>query len=227
MDKQKYEKEIKLMLAQNNTEYELYPLIANIIAPTLNGLSLRYVFARRRSKLGKIYYGISGFPDMAVLDLNFANIKLEKISADNRNQLKGCVEVKAYGRKLFDLEYLEKFVTDKVDHSIKETRDIGQLLGEILWYKKVLYTNGIKWKLFILKHNADTEKKIIEIVNNRKDVDGDSSKINDGKPDKKEEWWKDPVVSDIIQNDIEEQILTNDCMKNWDDFLSAIEKIKW
>lgn len=227
MDKQKYEKEIEIILKQNNTEYELYPLIANIMAPTLNGLSLRYVFARQRSKLGKIYYGISGFPDMAILDPSFANIELENISVDNRNQLKGCVEVKAYGQELFRLEYLKKFAADKVEHSIKETRNVGQLLGEILWYKKVLYTNGVEWKLFTLKHNSDTEKKIIEIVNNKKCVDGDSSKINDEKPDKKEEWWKDPVVSNIIQNDIEEQILTNDCMKNWDDFLSAIEKIKW
>ena len=55
MTKEKYQKEIELIQAQNNTEIELYPLATEIIQTATEGLSKRYVFDRKKSKKGNIY----------------------------------------------------------------------------------------------------------------------------------------------------------------------------
>lgn len=46
MTKEKYQKEIELIKAQNNTEIELYLLATEIIQPMTGELSKRYVFNR-------------------------------------------------------------------------------------------------------------------------------------------------------------------------------------
>ena len=49
MTKEEYQKEIKLIETQNNTEFELYPLAREIIQPTTKELSKRYVFNRKNT----------------------------------------------------------------------------------------------------------------------------------------------------------------------------------
>lgn len=61
MTKEKYQKEIKLIQAQNNTEIELYPLATEIIQTATEGLSKRYVFGRKKSKKGNVYYEMLPF----------------------------------------------------------------------------------------------------------------------------------------------------------------------
>lgn len=54
--------------------------------------------------------------------------------------------------------------------SIKKevTRDEGQLIGEILWYKKVLYTNGKEWNyIYIDKYSQELKETVLKIVNAR------------------------------------------------------------
>ena len=42
----------------------------------------------------------------------------------------------------------------------KVLRDVSQLLNEIIWYKKVLYTNGVKWKYLEFESIELKDKKV-------------------------------------------------------------------
>lgn len=212
MNKEEYIDEIQLIQDQNDTEFEIYPLVSEIIAPTLEGLSKRYVFARRISPLGQIYYGISSFPDIAILDYDFKNKEHKEISFENWKKLKGCVEVKAYNEPLYDLEDLKNIIKESEESLRKE---VAQLTGEILWYKKVLYTNGVQWKLFSFDSYLEYKKEIIGIV---------QEKINSGT---QSDWWKNTKILDIINNKISEKIITDDCTRNWHEFEESIKNIDW
>lgn len=151
MEKQEYIEEVNLIKEQNDTEFEIYPMAVEIIQPTIKNLSKRYVFARRKTDKGQIYYGISSFPDVAILDKKFKNISNKTINEDVWHQLKGCLEVKALETELITRFQIEEVISKKPD---KLGQKIGQLIGEILWYKKVIYTNGIEWRyLYIKEYN--------------------------------------------------------------------------
>ncbi len=212
MNKTEYIDEIRLIQDQNNVEFEIYPLVSEIIAPTLEGLSKRYIFARRKSSLGQIYYGISTFPDIAILDRDFKNREHKEINFENWKKLKGCVEVKAYNRKLYSLEELKNFIKESEKSLVKE---VAQLIGEILWYKKVLYTNGVQWKLFFLESYLEFNKEIIGIVQERI------------KRETPPDWWKNTEILNIINNKIFEKNITDNCINNWDEFILNIKKIDW
>ena len=89
LSKEDYTEEIGLIKKQNYVEAELYPIVADIIKPTLkDSLSKRYVFGRQRSALGQIYYGLSNFPDIVILDKTYENksrksIKIEEWKKSN------------------------------------------------------------------------------------------------------------------------------------------------
>lgn len=221
MTKEEYEDEIQLIKEQNDMEFELYPLIAEIIAPTLkNKLSKRYVFARRKTELGQIYYGLSSFPDIAILDCDFRNEKNKEINIENWEKLRGCIEAKQYNKKLYSLSDIKLAIDNE---SISD--EIGQLLGEILWYKNVLYTNGVKWKLFCIDFYDENEKNVvIEIVKKRISFDASNK-------DKKEEFvcWKDESFKTIkkITDKIKEKNIVDNCLDNWVEFIDEINKIIW
>ena len=104
MDRNEYVEEIKLIQEQNDVEFELYPMAVDIIKPTLKNLSKRYVFARRKTDRGQLYYGVSSFPDVAILDNEFKNTPNTCISKEEWLKLKGCVEVKALSSRLISKE---------------------------------------------------------------------------------------------------------------------------
>lgn len=210
MDKEEYFDEIGLIREQNNTEIELYPLVSEIIAPTLKGLSKRYVFSRRISKLGLIFYGISKFPDIAILDRDFRNKKNSEVNGENWLKLRGCVEAKALDVPLCNLNDLKGLKDPNKSES--EKQEAAELLGEILWYKKVLYTNGIVWKVFSFDSHCDFKDKIVEIAVDSK---GQS------------EWWKNDTVIDIANTKISEMTISTNCLENWDEFINNIKGIKW
>lgn len=226
MTKEEYNDEILLIKEQNDVELELYPLIGDIIAPTLHGLSKRYVFARKKSPLGQIYYGISSFPDIAILDNDFRNEKHKEINGDNWKKLRGCIEAKKFNSHLYELQELKDYIEEPVTKAgVIKVIDIGQLLGEILWYKKVLYTNGIEWKLFSTASYSEVdENTIINIVNKRIYLEADTKDSNYiwYKDETNYEWLKE------IMNKIKEQTITKNCLDNWEEFISNMHNIlKW
>ncbi|GAA6377276.1 hypothetical protein I230019B6_26370 [Firmicutes bacterium i23-0019-B6] len=227
MTKEEYQKEIKLIETQNNTEFELYPLAREIIQPTTKELSKRYVFNRKKTKKGNIYYGLSSFPDIAILDKEFKDIDRNEIKEEDWNGIIGSLEIKALGDKLFNINEIQDCLSEE-----NLTKDEGQLIGEILWYKKVLYTNGIEWKYFYVdKYSQELKEVILKIVNDR---------ITSKKEDEYDWWSKfkklDIKIKDINvckkdelieENCIFYDCITENCMEDWDDFIDKINKINW
>lgn len=140
-----YIREIELIIKQNFVEQDLYSIIACLIREKVNfkSLSLRDVSNRRRTMsrygLEKVFYGIGGFPDFVILS--------EKFSGDSpcKKNILGAIEAKYIGCPL------------------KDIKDNIQLKGHILWFNKVLYTNGLEWQYY----NYDAKKgSIIEQIQN-------------------------------------------------------------
>lgn len=215
MELKEYQEEIELIRDQNDTEFEIYPMAVEIIQPTLKNLSKRYVFARRKSAKGQIYYGLSSFPDVAILDKKYKNISNSTIDKELWIQLKGCLEVKSLGKKLITKSQVEEVITKKPD--ILEP-EIGQLLGEILWYKKVLYTNGIEWRcLRVNEYSDDLIKKVIDTFKMRIDFENKN-------PETEFNWWTSFKELDL---EIVDECLTENCMDDWKGFITKINQIKW
>ena len=214
MDFYKYIDEINLIKNQNNTERDLYYLVKQTLEPYCCGLSLRIVAERIKSELGQIFYGISSVPDIAILDRDFVNNQHYKITGKNRDKLKGCIEVKNLGEKLYTLEELkEEFENENVGTAA------GQLAGELFWYKKLLYTNGKEWRLLTYNNRRENDDEIIGIVTKRIEEEK-KGKFN---------WTKDTGIKKtakkILNENIEEKIITKNCTKYWDEFIAEIKKI--
>lgn len=134
MDFQLYKEEIQLLQAQNRVECDLYSIVAFIIRGSKEGcnISLRDITARRTSNFSKSFKGDAGFADFVIR-------KREKSA--NAGIL-GAIEVKYINSNL-DLQ-----------------KNIEQLNGHINFYKNVIYTNGIEWRVYGLDECG--EKKLIE-----------------------------------------------------------------
>lgn len=65
----------------------------------------------------------------------------------------------------------------------------GQLLGELLWYGKVLYTNGVIWKYYAL--SKESEEKINGIRKNWIIADKNEGATSPDGKDKKKNWKKE------------------------------------
>lgn len=130
----KYKAEVELIEKQNDVEHDLYNIIANVIRDrnVFNDVSMRDIGNRRRSKgkKEKVLWGLKGFPDFVFLDMEYQPV------ANNvdRQYLYGVIEA--------------KFVDKPLYTSIDDKR---QLWGHLLWFKKVIYTNGIEWRFYSIE----------------------------------------------------------------------------
>ena len=216
LDKEYYSEEIRLIEKQNDVEAELYPLVAGIIQPTLKNLSKRYVFGRQRSSMGQIYYGLSNFPDIVILDKSYENKSRKSIKIEDWRQLRGCVEVKNLKHGLMTEEEIRTTLSNKPMHI---TREMGQLIGDLLWYKKVIYTNGLQWRFLSITDDDNNElvNRIIEVVNKR-------IKLEEGKHPF--DWWENIEMKDGMLN-YTDICLAKDCIQEWDKFIKRVNNIKW
>lgn len=200
MYKQEFLEEVKLIKEQNDVEVEMYPMVLELIQPTLKTLSKRYVFARRKTPRSQIYYGLSSFPDVAILDKSF---KIAEINYDNKcknlkaqdnyiskawSQFYGCIEVKRLNFPLITKEQIEYVLREKPESLAVE---MGQLIGEILWYKQVLYTNGIEWRyLSVEKYDEKLKDLVLQTFKNR--IENEKKGFD---------WWKYFRESEFVIND--------------------------
>lgn len=216
LNKEYYSEEIKLIEKQNDVEAELYPLVAGIIQPTLKNLSKRYVFGRQRSSMGQIYYGLSNFPDIVILDKSYENKSRKSIKIEDWRQLRGCVEVKNLKHGLMTEEEIKSTLLNNFEHM---TQEMGQLIGDLLWYKKVIYTNGLQWRFLSITDDDNNElaNRVIEVVNKR-------IKLEEAKHPF--DWWENIEMKDGMLN-YTDICLAKDCIQEWDKFIKRVNNIKW
>ncbi|URN93112.1 MAG: hypothetical protein NAG76_14835 [Candidatus Pristimantibacillus lignocellulolyticus] len=140
-----YRDEIELIRAQNLVECDLYSIIACIIRERKQGneISLRDVSVRRETDFSKRFRGNSGFPDFVIRTRDKTN---------NANIL-GAVEVKY------------------VDEDLDLENHLEQLIGHLDFYKRVIYTNGLKWRYYVIdeiqENNVIWEIELGEIQNGK------------------------------------------------------------
>lgn len=132
-----YVREIQLIYKQHpndQREEELYSLLLSILRERKNcfDLSVRDVHLPLNHR-NELLYGLTSYPDFIITKVNF---KDNQDKFDHSNLL-GCVEVKALGVDL-PMDY--------------------QILGHLIWYKKVLYTNGLCWKFYEFNNKIDSAK---------------------------------------------------------------------
>lgn len=213
LSKEEYIEEIGLIDKQNYVEVELYPLVADIIKSTLReSLSKRYVFGRRKSNMGQIYYGLSNFPDIVILDKNYQNKARKSIEIEEWKKLRGCVEIKNLNNSLITEEKIKSTISNSLEHI---TREMGQLIGDLLWYKKVIYTNGIEWRFLSLDDKEEIDNTIVEVVNKRIETEEAGNSFD---------WWKNIKDLSFNYTDI---CLSKDCRQEWDEFVKKVKEIEW
>lgn len=230
----KYMREINLMKKQNMTEYDMYSIIAMLIRKGKNVeyLSIRDVNRRHKSKRGQVFYGLSGIPDFAILDSEFDNSDNKDMKVDNIDKIYGCIEIKEADYILLSLkDIIEKFKSkDGIEIGVEE----GQILGEVLWYRKVLYTNGIRWMYYewenIDKNDWDCVRRLVETRINmeeeyriKKNIDSRKSVILPSF-----NWYNEIDFKNIKISEIELINLSNDIKDDqWNEFINKLHNIKW
>lgn len=213
MTREEYFNELTLIEKQNNTEYDLYYTIAALIkqSPYIKSekLSVRAVFRRTKSARGQIFYGLSNFPDLVILDQNFRNADNDHAHIDNIDQIYGCIEVKNMSTPLLDIGPLLK------EGKAALSRDEGQLLGDILWYGKVLYTNGRDWRYLKWDRQGKEFADIKRIVEKR---------IKVGKSQTDFDWYEEMKACQIDLSKIEVSEFSSE---DWESLINGIYEIKW
>jgi len=140
-----YKDEIELIRAQNLVECDLYSIIACIIRERKQGneISLRDVSVRRKTNFSNQYRGKLGFPDFVIRTRDKSN------DAD----ILGAVEVKY------------------VDEDLDLENHLEQLISHLDFYKRVIYTNGLKWRYYVIdefqESNVLWENELGEIHNGK------------------------------------------------------------
>ena len=232
MTLEQYMRELWLMDKQYGQEEELYPLINMLLRDGVNteNLSIRDVHKSQRIKADnnknvksrKYIDGFGSFPDLAIFDESFPDLSDEENIVSNLKKIYGCVEAKCIGKDL--IEFLDLNTTEIICEKNEEdnwigyygkknkiilneakgrANDAGQLLGELLWYGKVLYTNGVIWKYYKLSEKSE------EIINAiRKEwISADSNNGDTLQEEKKKhktwifEQWKEENLEITIKSE--------------------------
>ncbi len=199
MNFENYIREVELIIKQNNVEIELYSLIKDIIFSLSysSKISIRNVSVRRRSDKSKLFYGMAGFPDLIILSPCF---KSDEINKDN---IYGVVEAKAVG---------------------KDILKTSQLIGHIISYNRVLYTNGFKWIYYEYFFNEEEMKFIKEVEKKHyknSDLGDDYSSFHTGIIDKIESKWEISLIDRNIDGKM------NWSRKEWNKLINKLENIEW
>lgn len=128
-------------------------------------------------KSRKYIDGFGSFPDLAIFDESFPDFSGENLQEENivsnLQKIYGCVEAKCNKKNPEQIEvkivaenkseqpkqknyFIERNNTKTYLHyaDTGKATDEGQFLGELLWYGKVLYTNGVIWKYYKLSETS-------------------------------------------------------------------------
>lgn len=215
-------REIRLMKKQNFTEVDMYSVIASLMraGENVKVLSLRDVNRRwGRTNRGRVFYGLSSVPDFAILDVEFVN---SENWLDNVDMVYGCVEIKGIDKTLLSINE----ILLKISNGEEITTDEGQLIGEVIWYKKVLYTNGLVWRFLEWTEYQSSWENIKDLVKDRIEKE----KGAETKEEKLSEWYQSEKLdfNKIVINEEEYINLSEETTDDeWSEFIQKLHKIKW
>lgn len=105
--------------------------------------------------------------------------------------------------------------------------DYGELIGELLWYGRVIYTNGYQWK-YLKVDNIKKSDEIVDIVELRKELYKECVVPNKKNVDKHK--WCDVICKRNITFEVKEISLIDIDEKNtteieWEDFKATLRYI--
>lgn len=152
---------------------------------------------------------------------------------NNMNKIYGCIEAKPIAAELKDLnEDLGSYTYESIIGS-NGLNTIGELIFELIWYGKVIYTNGLVWKYFELNEN-----------NNIHEIRNKLFEINQYIGDKKKKY--DKMYQYIKENNLcvkcteianltnvytayknSSKQLTSEQKKVWKNLINELVKIQW
>ena len=148
MKLEEYKCEIELIEKQNNVEYDLYTVVASVLKERkpFKTISLRFVGHCRRTQKAKkkVFWALRGFPDFVVLDKQYKPVE----KSIDKSMIYGTVEVKGVGLPI-----------------LESNDDRLQLVGHLLWFDKVIYTNGYEWRFYRNIWTANDDE-----VNKKQDI---------------------------------------------------------
>lgn len=131
------------------------------------------------------------------------NNKIRKFCFENNmNKIYGCIEAKPINAELKELnEDLSSYTYESIIGS-KGLNTIGELIFELMWYGKVIYTNGLEWRCLELTGISCCE-------NFRKELFDKINKIGCGEGEKKKLEEKFNVLNEYIKNHPELRVICN------------------
>lgn len=207
---QEFRNELKLMEKQYGQEEELYPYIYMLLreAGFTQEYSVRSVARARRAKSVKgreLLMGYTAFPDIAILDKSFFENEKGEYQPENEiEKLYCCVEAKKIKEKLLNVKGEIQIEHDKKAKIISKTDTVvalcsakgkatayGELIGELLWYGHVIYTNGYEWKYLKIENFYETKDN--DLSNLRKELYQTCVKNNKNHP------WCDKFENKIFE----------------------------
>lgn len=219
-----YFKELELIKKQNATEIDMYPWIYMLLqiakcnkGKTYETVSIRDVHKRFKSAKGQVLYGLSSIPDFIIANTKFDNSNNSKGEIDNIDQIYGCVEIKGLDKELLDVKSIKELKS--INFQNKEDAAKGQLLGQLLWYKKVLYTNGIEWQYLEWKPKEDEYNEIKNTVKNRIEWKKTEPFI----------WYKFIDWNKLTTNiEVRHLVTLKECNEEtWDELIDRLTEISW
>lgn len=143
-DFKKYKDELNLIVKQNPLECELYSIIAGILRELYKEREISVRDVSNTQKRGKVhsdfFIGDDGPPDLVLVSRNY------QWSDSNTSALFGAIEVKFMHKGLPRGKILSK-----------------QMKSHLRYFKKVLYTTGLKWRYYEQKDDKIKEIWTVEL----------------------------------------------------------------
>lgn len=230
MDFETYKKELEFIRDQNDCERDLYHLVREILRSSdrMKDLSLRDVSGRHHSKMGEVFYGLSAFPDLVILDSEFKNKDNADWCIENADMIYGAVEVKALCSRLYDLDdFFDSVQNGKFSSEKKNQDDQWRLLGECIWNKKLIYTNGIQWQIIQCDYKNGEWENICKVVKER-------ISRRTRKDDSLEEDWRNNInfqniskKAKLFDMNAKKNKLENMKEDEWNQLIAFLNSIQW
>ena len=208
-----YFKELDLMDKQYGQEEELYPLVNMILRANCNldGLSLRDVHNHNSTKMKhSLLYGYAGFSDLVILGRDYCPDEDYHNINKHVEKMYGCVEIKT---SVADIENLNEGYNKRYING-------SQVIGQLAWYGKTIYTNGYMWRYLELDESGVKRLDFPKVP--VKDKNENIKGFSLGRGSRKFHFRVKTIC-----NLNEDKQLTDENKKQWNCLKQNLKKIDW